>query len=79
MKCKPCVSKRQSRVVFHCVWGIVLHTLIDILTVFVRNLLEIPVHALHFTEGENLSKFYEEIHYFCRPNIWYIFEKLLIL
>lgn len=75
----PCISKRQSCVVFHCVWGIVLAMLIDIITVFVRNLLKISVHALHFTKGVNLSKFYEEINYFCRPNIWYIFEKLLIL
>lgn len=75
----PCISKRQSCVVFYCVWGIVLAVLIDIITGFVRNLLKISVHALHFTKGVNLSKFYEEINYFCRPNIWYIFAKLLIL
>lgn len=50
-----------------------------LLSVFIsRNLLVIPVHSLHFTKGINLSKFYEEINYFCRPDIWYIFEKLLI-
>lgn len=64
--------------IFCCVsWKIVLDVLVDIITVFVsRNLLVISVHSLHFTKGINLSKFYEEINYFCRPNIWYIFEKL---
>lgn len=29
-------SVRQSRVVFHCVWGVVLRVLIDIITVFCK-------------------------------------------
>lgn len=78
--CSACLaSVRDSAVYLPLCLGIVLPVLIDIIPVFVRNLLKISVHALHFTKGVNLSKVYEEINYFCRPNIWYIFEKLLIL
>lgn len=50
-----------------------------LLFVFVsRNLFMILVYFLYFVKGINFSKFYEEINYFCRFDIWYIFEKFLI-